>query len=145
MPDRPRSPRSRHDSKIPQAGAVPFRINRAGDCEVLLIRRRPRGDWGIPKGMIDPGHTASAAAAIEAFEEAGVEGELLPKSLGAFEYAKFGGTCHVDVFGLRVTLVHDRYDEERLRERRWFPLVDAMRMVSRPGVAELIARIEDRL
>jgi 8-oxo-dGTP pyrophosphatase MutT (NUDIX family) len=90
--------------------------------------------------MIDPGHTASAAAAIEAFEEAGVEGELA-KRLGAFEYAKFGRTCHVDVFGLRVTCVHDHYDEERLRERRWFPLADAVRRVKRPGVAELIARI----
>ena len=89
---------------------------------MLLIRRRPRGDWGIPKGMIDPGHTAPEAAAIEAFEEAGIEGELLPKTLGAFEYPKFGRTCHVDVFGLRVTRVHDHYDEERLRERRWFPL-----------------------
>jgi 8-oxo-dGTP pyrophosphatase MutT (NUDIX family) len=119
-------------------------MNPAGLCEVLLIRRLPRGEWGIPKGMIDPGHTAPAAAAIEAFEEAGVEGELLANSLGAFEYAKFGRTCHVDVFALRVTRVHDRYDEERLRERRWFTLADAIRMVKRPGVAELIARIDAR-
>ena len=109
---------------------------------MLLIRRRPRGDWGIPKGMIDPGHTAPEAAAIEAFEEAGIEGELLPKTLGAFEYPKFGRTCHVDVFGLRVTRVHDHYDEERLRERAWFALAHAVRLVKRPGVARLIARIE---
>ena len=142
MPDRPGSPASRQKSKIPQAAAVPFRVNSAGACEVLLIRRRPRGDWGIPKGMIDPGHTAPEAAAIEAFEEAGIEGELLPKTLGAFEYPKFGRTCHVDVFGLRVTRVHDHYDEERLRERGWFPLAHAVRLVKRPGVARLIARIE---
>ncbi len=112
--------------------------------EVLLIRRRPRGEWGIPKGMIDPGHTAPEAAAIEAFEEAGIEGELLPQTLGAFEYVKFGTTCHVDVFGLRVTRIHDHYDEERLRERRWFALADAVRIVKRPGVARLIARVAAR-
>ena len=47
--------------------------------------------------------------------------------LGSFEYAKFGGTCRVEVFGLRVTCVHEHYDEERLRERRWFALADAVR------------------
>ena len=134
---------SRQDSRIPQAAAVPFRVNAAGGCDVLLIRRRPRGDWGIPKGMIDQGHTAPAAAAIEAFEEAGVEGELVGATLGAFEYPKFGRTCHVDVFGLRVTCVHDHYDEEHLRERRWFPLADAVRRVKRPGVSRLIARVGD--
>jgi 8-oxo-dGTP pyrophosphatase MutT (NUDIX family) len=143
MPERSRSPASRHAPKIPQAAAVPFRVTAAGTCDVLLIRRRPRGDWGIPKGMIDPGHAAPAAAAIEAFEEAGVEGKLLAKTLGAFEYPKFGRTCHVDVFGLRVTCVHDHYEEERLRERRWFPLAEAVRRVKRPGVAALIARIRD--
>jgi 8-oxo-dGTP pyrophosphatase MutT (NUDIX family) len=143
MPERSRSAASRQAPKIPQAAAVPFHINGAGTCDVLLIRRRPRGDWGIPKGMIDPGHEAPAAAAIEAFEEAGVEGELMAMTLGAFEYLKLGGTCHVDVFGLRVTCVHDHYDEEHLRERRWFPLAEAVRRVKRPGVAELIARIGD--
>ena len=142
MPDHPGAPGSRQEPKVSQAAAVPFRITSAGACEVLLIRRRPRGDWGIPKGMIDPGHTAPEAAAIEAFEEAGIEGELLPKTLGAFEYVKLGKTCRVDVFGLRVTRVHDHYDEERLRERGWFPLAHALRLVKRPGVAELIARID---
>jgi 8-oxo-dGTP pyrophosphatase MutT (NUDIX family) len=142
MPERSRRGAAGEQRKIHQAAAVPFRIDPAGDCEVLLIRRRPRGEWGIPKGMIDPGHTAPEAAAIEAFEEAGVEGTLLPKTLGAFEYPKFGGICHVDVFGLRVTRVHDHYDEELLRERRWFPLFEAVRLVRRPGVAELIARID---
>jgi 8-oxo-dGTP pyrophosphatase MutT (NUDIX family) len=128
-------------STIPQAAAVPFRTSAEGDLEVLLIRRRQGGAWGIPKGLIDPGHTAPEAAAIEALEEAGVEGELLQESLGTFEYAKFGGTCRVEVFGLRVTRVHERYEEERLRERRWFPVARAARAAKRPAVGALIARI----
>ena len=131
--------------RIPQAAAVPFRSDAAGTLEVLLIRRRPDGGWGIPKGVIDPGHTALEAAAIEALEEAGVEGELMPRSLGSYEYAKFGGTCRVKVFGLRVTRVHDHYDEERLRERRWFAVADAVRAARRPVIAAFIARLERRL
>jgi 8-oxo-dGTP pyrophosphatase MutT (NUDIX family) len=134
----------RFRSTVPQAAAVPFRVGEDGGIEVLLIRRRPNGAWGIPKGVIDPGHTALEAAAIEAVEEAGVEGDLLPPALGSFEYAKFGRTCHVEVFSLRVTLVHDRYDEERLRERKWFALPEAVRRVRRPGVAPLIAQVATR-
>lgn len=131
--------------RIPQAAAVPFCTDAAGTLEVLLIRRRPDGGWGIPKGVIDPGHTALEAAAIEALEEAGVEGELMPRSLGSYEYAKFGGTCRVKVFGLRVTRVHDHYDEEQLRERRWFAVADAVRAARRPVIAAFIARLERRL
>jgi len=130
----------RFRSRIPQAAAVPFRTSEAG-VEVLLIRRRPDGGWGIPKGLIDPGRTALEAAANEAMEEAGVEGELLPATLGVFEYVKFGGTCRVEVFGLRVSRVHDHFDEERLRERRWFPLEEAARLAKRPDVGAIIARV----
>jgi 8-oxo-dGTP pyrophosphatase MutT (NUDIX family) len=129
-------------TRIPQVAAIPFRTNHAGAVEVLLIRRRPDGGWQIPKGLIDPGHTALEAAAIEALEEAGVEGKLFPRSLGWFEYAKFGGVCRVEVFRLRVTRVHKHYDEERLRERRWFAVRDAVRKVKRPEVADLIARVD---
>src|SRR3954469_20864193 len=131
----------RFRSRIPQAAAVPFRTSAAGAVEVLLIRRRPDGGWGIPKGLIDPGRTALEAAATEAMEEAGVEGELLPATLGVFEYGKFGGTCRVEVFGLRVSRVHDHFDEERLRERRWFPLDDAARAAKRSDVGAIIARV----
>jgi 8-oxo-dGTP pyrophosphatase MutT (NUDIX family) len=135
------TPASRPPSKIPQAAAVPFRSTATGAIEVLLIRRRPRGGWGIPKGLIDPGHTALEAAAIEALEEAGIEGDVLTPPLGAFEYDKFGKTCHVEVFGLRVTGIHEHYHEERLRERRWFALHDAIRIAKRPQVGALIGRV----
>src|SRR3954452_21938189 len=131
----------RFRARIPQAAAVPFRTGDAGAVEVLLIRRRPEGGWGIPKGLIDPGHTALEAAATEAMEEAGVEGEFLPQPLGVFEYPKFGGTCRVEVFGLHVSRVHDHFDEERVRERRWFGLDDAARVAKRPDVAAIIARV----
>jgi hypothetical protein len=48
------------------------------------------------------------------------------------------------VFSLRVTLVHDRYDEDRLRERKWFALAEAVRRVRRPGVAPLVAQVATR-
>ena len=119
---------------IPQAAAVPFRKSTNGSLDVLLIRRRPDGEWGIPKGLVDPGFTALQAARIEALEEAGIEGDFLGGQLGEFEYQKFGGICRVQVFALQVTVVHARYDEMYFRERQWFAVLDAIERVGRPAL-----------
>jgi 8-oxo-dGTP pyrophosphatase MutT (NUDIX family) len=58
-----------------QSGAVPFRV-RDGTIEVLLITSLTSGRWIIPKGIIEPPLSSAASAAQEAFEEAGVRGEL---------------------------------------------------------------------
>jgi 8-oxo-dGTP pyrophosphatase MutT (NUDIX family) len=58
-----------------QSGAVPFRV-RDGTIEVLLITSLTSGRWIIPKGIIEPQLSSAASAAQEAFEEAGVRGEL---------------------------------------------------------------------
>ena len=130
------------DDCIPQAAAIPLRADPAtGRPQVLLIRRYDRTDWGIPKGHVDPGHTPAEAAAIEAHEEAGVEGDLSPEPLGSFTYEKAPlGTCLVQVYALRVTTEHPTWREQSIRERRWFDADEAARTVGRPAVAALVRR-----
>ena len=55
-----------------QVAAICYRIRGSG-IEFLLIRTRS-GRWTFPKGGIEPGLTHAQAAALEAFEEAGVHG-----------------------------------------------------------------------
>lgn len=57
-----------------QVAAVCYRI-RAGAIEFLLVRTRG-GRWIFPKGNAEPGLTHAQAAALEAFEEAGVHGRM---------------------------------------------------------------------
>jgi 8-oxo-dGTP pyrophosphatase MutT (NUDIX family) len=57
-----------------QVAAVCYRIRRS-DIEFLLIQTRG-GRWTFPKGGIEPGLTHAQAAALEAFEEAGVHGRI---------------------------------------------------------------------
>src|SRR2546421_1062113 len=57
-----------------QVAAVCYRIRRS-DIEFLLIQTRG-GRWTFPKGGIEPGLTHAQAAALEAFEEAGVHGRM---------------------------------------------------------------------
>ena len=52
----------------------------AGDLEILLVRSRS-GRWTLPKGHLEARETALDAAAREAREEAGVEGDLDPVPL----------------------------------------------------------------
>ncbi len=57
-----------------QVAAVCFRI-RGGAIEFLLVHTRG-GRWIFPKGNAEPGLTHAQAAALEAFEEAGVHGRM---------------------------------------------------------------------
>lgn len=121
---------------IPQAGAIPFRI-RKGELEVLLITSRSSGNWIVPKGLVDPGYTPAEAARQEAFEEAGVRGRI-EEALGSYSYAKWGDTCEVQIFTLRVEEVLDSWDEEDSRTRRWVPAGKAAELVRQPELARLL-------
>ena len=133
------------DGTIPQAAAIPFRTAASGGVEVLLIRRRGKKKWGIPKGLVDPGNTHEQTALIESAEEAGIDGHIVGPPLGEYTYEKFGGTCRVVVYAMRVTNERDRYLEERSRERRWFPLDEAAGTVHRQDVATFVHGLGTRL
>src|SRR5713226_10308201 len=66
-----------------QVAAICFRARGSG-IEFLLVQTR-KGRWIFPKGSAEPGLTHAQAAALEAFEEAGVHGRI--------EEASF--TCYV--------------------------------------------------
>ncbi|MCA9288592.1 MAG: NUDIX hydrolase [Phycisphaerales bacterium] len=129
---------------VPQAAALCFRPVRSRRSEVLLITSR-NGDWAIPKGRIDPGHSPPQAAALEALEEAGVRGQLVNEPLGSFDYTKRGGwasgrptLCRVEVFPLLVEDLLDDWDEGKFRKRRWVPSSRAHAEVSQPGLAHVL-------
>jgi 8-oxo-dGTP pyrophosphatase MutT (NUDIX family) len=58
-----------------QVAAVCYRI-RDGQVEFLLVQTRSGKRWTFPKGGAEAGLTHAQAAAIEAFEEAGVHGRI---------------------------------------------------------------------
>jgi len=66
-----------------QVAAVCFRAHR-GDIEFLLVQTRGSGRWTFPKGGAEPGLTHAQAAALEAFEEAGVHGRIEEASFARY-------------------------------------------------------------
>jgi 8-oxo-dGTP pyrophosphatase MutT (NUDIX family) len=73
-----------------QAAAVCYRVRGKG-VEFLLVRTRGGGRWTFPKGSAEPGLTHAQAAALEAFEEAGVHGRIEEASFARYVRRERGG------------------------------------------------------
>jgi 8-oxo-dGTP pyrophosphatase MutT (NUDIX family) len=66
-----------------QVAAVCYRVRSVG-IEFLLVQTRSNGHWTFPKGSAEPGLTHAQAAALEAFEEAGVHGRMEEASFTSY-------------------------------------------------------------
>src|SRR2546423_5422418 len=71
-----------------QVAAVCYRV-RGGAIEFLLVQTRG-GRWIFPKGGAEAGLTRAQAAALEAFEEAGVHGRIEEGSFAPYVRRKRG-------------------------------------------------------
>lgn len=130
-----------------QYAALPIRILTDGTAQVMLITSRETKRWVIPKGWPMKGKTAAEAALTEAFEEAGIEGEILGKKpLGTFHYLKVQATgervlLRVNVFPMMVSAQLEDWPEKGHRETGWFAAAEAATMVAEPALAKFIRKI----
>ena len=124
---------------ISQSAVIPYRC-RDGQLQVLVITSSDGLRWVVPKGLVEHDMTPAASAAKEALEEAGVTGRTSAAAVGTYTYGKWGGTCSVEVFLLRVDEELDDW-QERFRTREWVPLAEAIRRVTDPGLKALLGRV----
>jgi 8-oxo-dGTP pyrophosphatase MutT (NUDIX family) len=127
-----------------QSGAIPYRV-KGDELQLLIITSRNGKRWIFPKGIIDQGMTAAESALAESFEEAGVEGSLLPGPIGKFKYKKWGGTCIVRVFLMKVDKIHDDWPEDDFRVRKWVSRSEAEKVVSPSKLRKLVKKIPNDL
>ena len=138
------------DRIAPEAGvgtqyaALCFRLSGKRKIEILLITSRDTGRWVIPKGWPIDSADAPGGAAQEAWEEAGVKGDIAGPCIGLYSYDKVtadGGLLPtvVAVFPIRVTKLAARWPEKSDRKRKWFSPEKAARKVAEPELAALIA------
>lgn len=127
-----------------QFGALPVRL-RGGRPVVMLVTSRDTGRWVIPKGWPMPGRSRQQAAATEAFEEAGLRGRIIGRSIGGYSYWKQYRNrrmlCTVDVFLMRVDEELARWPEKRQRLRHWFTPEEAATLVEEQVLAEIIRSV----
>ncbi len=118
---------------IRQAAALPLRRGR-----ICLITSRNGKRWVIPKGWIEPGHTAGETALQEAWEEAGLVGALEREPIGSYLYEKEGHRYHVTVFVMKVTSVAQDWSERSFRERAWVGPTGFFDRIDDPGLADIV-------
>ena len=148
-----------------ESAGILMHRRRGGAIEVLLVHfggpfwaRRDEGAWAIPKGLVEPGETAEAAARREFEEELGAkaEGTLLP--LGRIRQK---GGKWVEAFALEGELdadaiVSNLFTVEWPRgsgtfasypevdRAAWYPLAEARRKML-PSQLALLERLEAAL
>lgn len=130
----------------PQFGALPYKVV-DGQLVVLLITSRGRGKWIFPKGGQMPGKTPWESAAHEAYEEAGVEGEIEHEPIGSYFLPvtpERPAPVEVKIFPLRVTSQREDWKEQGQRYRHWAVLAEARRLITHDGLAEVAVALGQR-
>ncbi|MDZ4134276.1 MAG: NUDIX hydrolase [Paracoccaceae bacterium] len=138
------------DDDAPQAqyGALCWRW-RDDQVQVLLITSRETGRWVIPKGWPVKGLSAPASAAREAWEEAGVRGQVLADCLGQYFYDKVldraatlppAQPCIVAVYPLLVSEMAASFPEQGQRRRKWLHPLTAAGKVAEPGLQTILTQ-----
>jgi 8-oxo-dGTP pyrophosphatase MutT (NUDIX family) len=121
---------------IKQAAAIPV-----NDGRICIVKSSSGKRWVVPKGCLEPGKSTQQIALLEAWEEAGLEGELEPDPVGSYLYKKIEQTYHVTVYLMQVTEVAKDYPESKMRERDWVSPTQALKRINDVGLLEVLRRV----
>jgi 8-oxo-dGTP pyrophosphatase MutT (NUDIX family) len=133
-----------------QVAAICYRLGKRG-IEFLLVRTRGRR-WTFPKGSVESGLTHAQAAALEAFEEAGVHGRIEEAAFARYVRVKPGydrSSANIEIIINAHLCEVSRLTtpEEKDRKPTWFSAEKAKRRLREnraPGYGDDLARIIDR-
>ena len=127
-----------------QYAALPYR-RVGGELQVLLVTSRETRRWILPKGRPEKKYKGFQVAELEAFEEAGVRGNVTAAPVGTFPSFKrlADGTevaTVVKVYALDVTEECDSWPEQHQRQRQWLALAQAAALAGEPALATFLTQ-----
>ena len=127
-------------ARAPVLAAGGIVIRRQQPLLIAVVRLRKRDEWVLPKGKLDDGETAKAAARREVLEETGYNATI-QEFLGTLAF-DVGGRCKIvhywrmEASGDPVRpLMHD------VREVDWLPLDTALARLSRGYEQAFLAQV----
>ena len=129
-----------------QMAALCFR-HRNDKAQILLVTTRGKGRWILPKGWPMNGKAPHQSAAIEAFEEAGVKGDISKRCIGNFKYASVAQTARntprmAFIFPLSVSKLSKKFPEKGQRRIKWFSQKKAAALVRETKLKKIIRRFD---
>jgi 8-oxo-dGTP pyrophosphatase MutT (NUDIX family) len=128
-----------------QYAALPC-TRRDGELMVMLVTSRETHRWIIPKGWPEKDLKGYQVAEREAFEEAGLIGEIGKKPMATFHYLKRitetkRKRCGVDVFLLSVRQELEEWPEKAQRQRKWMTPGEAATRVAEVELIDLFLKL----
>lgn len=109
-------------SRPTHAGGVVFRLTAKGPRYLLVEASGARRRWVFPKGRVENGETAAAAARREVSEEAGVRGRSI-RRLRSVEQKKAGERIFIVYYLMAYA---GRTTPLEKRKTRWFAVDEAL-------------------
>lgn len=132
-----------------QMAALPWRRRDDGVIEVAIVQSRETKRWIVPKGWPMRKLSEAHAAEREAFEEAGLLGEIAKHPIGHYDYWKRLKDnfilCRVNVYPLMVAQQAEEWPEKGQREMRWLVPELAAEAVDDPGLKLLILHLAEAM
>lgn len=125
-----------------QIGALCFRDTPKGR-EILLITSRRGKRWILPKGNPIKGLSNAQTALQEAFEEAGVRGNISKEPIGKVRTAKNNGNgfrIKIDliIYELEVSVQESIFPEKGQRKVMWLPIQEAIELCDEDSISFLL-------
>jgi 8-oxo-dGTP diphosphatase len=107
---------------------------------IAVVRLRKRNEWVLPKGKLDDGETARAAAAREVLEETGHDVSV-QEFLGTLVYESGGRSKVVHYWRMEASgeQAHELMDDVKAVD--WLPLEDAVERLSRGYERAFLANV----
>jgi len=115
----------------------------ADDIKMMLVTNRQQTRWILPKGQIEKDLTDKMVAHDEAYEEAGVIGEIdgnIQKK--TIKYTSSTGLVALHVYTMRLVHIFDQWPENHFRKRKMVTIRAALKMVEKKALCELISQLE---
>lgn len=127
-----------------QIAALPIITRPGGENRVVLVTSRGSGRWIIPKGNPIFGLLPCKTAEREAFEEAGLVGQVENDPVGSFSFRRkrngHDELCLVDVYLMQVEACLPDWPERGERSVLHCEPSNAATLVASDGLADLIWR-----
>lgn len=127
-------------SRSTHGGGVVFKLTSEGPRYLLVEASGARERWVFPKGHVEDGETAAAAALREVWEEAGVRARTI-RRLQRVEQKKEGDWISVVYYLMAYAGRKTALEDRRVR---WLPFDEAIEGLDR-GKSRRVLRSADRL